>query len=328
MSTISVITPVYDVEKYLNICIKCVMKQTFQDFELILINDGSTDNSGKICDEYALTDKRVKVIHQSNSGQSVARNCALSIAQGEYIAFVDSDDYIHPRMFEKLIENAEKTNATVSIGGYKNVFDHYDKEELIRSDVQTKLWSGKEFLTHCLINGVDKKPWVLWDKIFHRSCFENIRMPEGRIYEDNAIVYKILYEADKIVDCNAPFYYYFQNPDSTVNQKFQRKHLDWLLVPQEMIKYFTKKQDDILLDKANKMYLYALEDMYRKVHMELNDIDLEQRIKKELLEQYKKEKQRYSITIKTHPGLYEILHPIYSDCYWTVQGIINKVKRR
>lgn len=324
---VSVIVPVYNVEKYLGRCIESILGQTYCDFELILVDDGSTDASGEICDEFALLDKRIKVIHQKNQGQAVARNNALDVAEGEFFAFVDSDDYIHPQMYEKLLENAKKSNAQISVGGYRNVYDHNCIEQYEVFESPITIWKGKDFLTHCLIDGVEKKPWVLWDKIFHRSCFEGVRMPQGRIYEDNAIVYKILYEAKTIVDCKSPYYYYYQNPEGTVNQQFKEKHLDWLLVSQEMIDYFAVKRDSVLLDKVNRMYMYALEDMYRKVQKGLNNSYIEKRIKGELLQQYEKEKRRYVISIKTHPGLYEILFPKYSHIYWNLQGIFNKFKR-
>lgn len=328
MPILSIITPVYNAEQYLEHAIESILSQTFSDFELILVDDGSTDNSVILCDQYAKKDSRIKVIHQINQGQAVARNRALDIVKGEYIGFVDSDDYIHPQMYEVLIGNARKYNAKISIGGYRSVVDCNYIEKISNSDIKPKVWKGTDFLTHCLLDEVDKKQWVLWDKVFHRSCFDNVRMPEGRINEDNAIVYKLLYEADIVADCNAPFYYYFQNPDSTVNQAFKHKHLDWLLVPQEMILYFTEKQDEVLLDKANKIYLYALEDMYRKASFELADSAINRRLKDGIMKQYRKEKKRYSISIKTHPGLYEILFPKYSMIYWTMDGILNKIRRK
>lgn len=328
MAYLSIIIPVYNAEKYLHNCMDSILAQTFEDFEVILVNDGSTDSSGALCDKYAQKDSRIKVIHQENQGQAVARNHALDIVTGEYIGFVDSDDYIHPRMYEVLIQNAQECNAQISIGGYRTVFDFESMEEIQELDTKPKAWNGKEFLTHCLLDSIDKKPWILWDKIFHRSCFENIRMPEGRINEDNAIVYKILYESDCVADCNAPFYYYYQNPDSTVNQAFKHKHLDWLLVPQEMIEYFFEKQDEVLLDKANRMYLSALEDMYRKAHVGLKDRAVDKRLKQDLMKQYQKEKKRYSISVKTHPGLYEILFPRCATFYWNAKGIMSKLRRK
>lgn len=328
MKKLSIICPVYNSEKYLKRCVASISNQTISDFEVILVDDGSTDKSGILCDQLKNSDSRIQVIHQNNQGQAAARNHALDIAQGEYIAFIDSDDYIHPEMFEILLKNAMENHAQISVGGYQTVTGLREFEKIQSEELRCNYWKGKDFLHHCLLDGVDKKPWVLWDKIFHRSCFEHIRMPEGRIHEDNAVVYKIIYEAESVVDCNVPLYYYFQNPDSTVNQPFKKKHLDWLLVPQEMITYFAEKQDGLLWDKANKMYLNELVQMYKKVKENLDNPVIEKKLKKQLMKQYKHEKTRYSMSIKTHPQVYETLYPLYSFMYWSAVGVIGKLRRK
>lgn len=323
---ISIITPVYNAELYLPRCIDSILAQTITNFELILVDDGSPDNCPAICDKYAAKDSRVKVIHQENRGQAVARNRALDIAQGEYIAFVDSDDYVHPRFLEILWENIQTSNAKVSICSHMKVSESLPVGELEPS--KARIWEGKDYVRKCMTGQVTNKAWLLWDKLFSRSCFDSYRMPEGRINEDNAVVYKILYEAETIAECDDVLYYYFQNQTSTVNQTFRRKHLDWLLVPQEMIGYFTAHNDTLLIDKSNRMYLSALEDMYRKVHSSLSDSKLEQELKQQLQRQYEHEKKRYPITIRTHPGLFEILRPGYARFYWTIQGLLNKLSKR
>ena len=326
MKTISIITPVYKAEEYLGRCINSILAQSVPDFELILIDDGSPDRCGEICDEYALRDARIKVIHQENRGQAAARNRALDIAEGEYIGFVDSDDYVHPRYLEVLLDNAGRCHAQVSICAYRKV-DGPDAVEPLKG-CPVNRWEGKDFVRKGLTGQIPNKVWLLCDKLFHRSCFAQIRLPEGRINEDNATVYRILYEAESVAECDEILYYYYQNPDSTVNQMFRRKNLDWLLVPQEMIAYFTEHEDPLLTDKCNRMYLSALEDMFRKVHENLDDPDVERELKKKLRLQYRHEKKRYPMTIRTHPGIFEILFPAYSYCYWTVAGVLKKFAKR
>jgi len=326
MSEISVIVPVYNVEKYLPRCVDSILGQTFCDFELILIDDGSTDSSGRICDDYAAHDSRIRVIHQENRGQAAARNRALDIAQGEYIGFVDSDDYIHPQMYEILMRHAREHDADISVCCCRIVHQGGMYASLGADGCVP--WSGKDFLKHCLLNHVGKKPWVLWDKIFRRSCFASLRMPEGRINEDNAVVYKALYEAACVVDCGEELYYYFQHDQSTVNQRFAKKHLDWLLVLEEMLAYFEKKNDDVLLDKMNRSYLFALEDLYGKAKAHLHDRKAEKELLGKLRVHWQKERKRYPISIKTHPGVYEILFPAYSRIYWTAKGVISKITGR
>lgn len=326
MPIISVIVPVYNTEAYLDCCVQSILAQTMADFELILIDDGSPDRCGEMCDTYANTDSRVRVIHQKNAGQAAARNRALNIAQGEFIAFVDSDDYIHPQMFEILLNNAQKWGATISVGCCQMVSNSIVPTP-ITTLTTTRRATGADFLRHCLINSVDKKPWILCDKIFHHSCFQTIRMPEGRIYEDNSVVYRLLYEADVVADCDHILYYYYQNPDSTMNQSFKLKHLDWLKVLEEMIPYFEEKQDQILVDKLNKSYLFALTDLYRKVKTHLNEPAALAELKGKLEKQYAQETEKYPITIKTHPNVIEILRPTYAKLYWTAQGILSLIRK-
>lgn len=326
MPLISIITPVYNVENYIHRCVDSILNQTFSDFELILVDDGSPDNCGAICDEYAAKDSRVRVIHQKNVGQAAARNRALDMARGEWIAFVDSDDWVHPRFLEILLENALKNQAKISICGYDKVTEFVAFGTLAGDKARS--WNGAEYVRKCFMGEVPHKAWLLWDKLFHRDCFVQVRLPEGRIYEDNATVYKLLYEADRIAECDKVLYFYFQNETGTVNQPFRRKHLDWLLVPEEMIAYFSKLGDSVLLDKANRIYLNSLEDLYGKVRKDLKDPLLERELKDKLRSQYRREREKYPITIQSHPGLYEILFPGCTWCYWTGKGICNKLRRR
>ena len=325
MPQISVVVPVYNAEAFLDRCVQSILAQTMEDFELLLVDDGSPDRCGEMCDAYARQDGRIKVIHQKNAGQAAARNRALDIAKGEYFAFADSDDYIHPQAFETLLGNAKKHNAQISVGGYQPVTGLVDHAPL--EDLPSQAWNGPEFLRHCLLDSVDKKPWVLWDKIFHRDCFQNIRFPEGRIYEDNAVVYRMIYEAETLADCDAKLYYYFFNEGSTVNQSFKLKHLDWLKVLEEMIPYFEKKQDQVLVDKLNKSYLFALTDLYQKVKAHLNEPAALAELREKLQKQYAQEKKKYPITVKTHLNVTQILHPAYAKLYWTVQGIVSRFKK-
>ena len=325
MCEISIITPVYKAELFLDRCVSSIQAQTLAGFELLLADDGSADRSGALCDQYALEDERIVVLHQPNQGQAAARNRALELVSGKYIGFVDSDDWVHPEMYRILVENAEKNRASISVGGYRSVTE-YRQPEALADAWAVKVWGGRDFLKHGLLDGVDKKPWVLWDKVFSSACFQEIRMPEGRINEDNAVVYKLLYGAERVADCDAPLYAYYQNPDSTMNAPFSRKQLDWLLVPQEMIRFFAEYRDEELLDKANRMYLYALDDLYRKVRENLRDRELERKLKKELKAQYQRERSRYPITITSHPQVIESLHPFRARIYWSAKALRHKRK--
>ena len=324
MPQITIITPVYKVEQYLDRCVESILAQTFVDFELILVDDGSPDNCPRMCDAWAEKDARIRVIHQKNQGQAVARNNALDKVNGNYIAFVDSDDYIHPCFLETLYNNLVITNSQVSACLYKRTTEDFEKNKI---DNLFESYFGQTFVLKSLLCKIKWNSWILCDKLFKKSCWDNIRLPVGRINEDNATVYKILYECENVVATDAILYYYFENPNSTVLQSFKRKHLDWLLVPQEMIEYFTEKGDEALLAKANKMYLSSLEDMLRKVRLNLSDKALEKELYQKLKKQYKSEKSKYPINIKTHPSLFETLYPKRMKMYWIFKGLQNKFKR-
>ena len=326
MPKISIIVPVYNVEKYLRKCLDSILAQTFSDFELFLVDDGSTDRSGEICDQYAQSDPRIRVIHQENAGQAVARNRALDVMQGEYVAFVDSDDFIHPQMMEVLLKHAERTNATISVCGYASA----DAETVQRYEEESfdpDVYSGKDFLRKCLLNNEDKKCWVLCDKLFHKSCFAQIRMPAGRVYEDNAVIYQILYEADLVADCDHMLYFHTENPSSTTHAAFGKKNMDWILVLEEMIDYFHDKPETEINDYLNKRYFRELEQYYLKAES-ISDAALCDQLKRKLKKQYLHEKKRYAISIKTDPALYNIIYPGYAGIYWKSKTLINKLLKR
>ena len=174
MPKISVIVPVYNVEKYLARCIDSILDQSFADFEVILVDDGSPDKSGEICEYYKAQDNRIVVIHQNNEGQASARNRALDIAKGEYISFIDSDDYVHPDMFSTLIRIITESKSDLVLFGYTKGIEekvYWERNEQI--DYQT--WNGKAFLNDCILN--DKNGcWILCDKLFNRKCFKDIKI--------------------------------------------------------------------------------------------------------------------------------------------------------
>ncbi len=325
MPKITVITPVYNVEEYLDRCVESILAQSFTDFELILVDDGSLDNCPQMCDDWEKRDDRIRVIHQENRGQAVARNRAIDIALGEYIGFVDSDDYVHPCYLEMMYANITNANADISVCRYKQVVTSNDNETNL--DGEVRVFDGADYVTKILLREIVGGAWLLCDKLFSRKCFDIMRIPEGRIYEDNAIAYKLLYESKTVVDCDMVLYYYFTNPNSTVTKRFNKKHLDLLLVPEEMIEYFTKKNIPELIDMSNAMYLNTLADLLVKTRAYLNDKNLEKELHLKLFRQYKLEKKKnYIISIKTHPQVFDALYPKCMRLYWATKAMLDKIK--
>jgi len=250
---ISIIIPIYNVEAYLSKCIESVLAQTFSDFELILVDDGSTDSCAKICDEYAAQDTRIKVIHKENGGQSTARNMGLDIAQGRYIGFVDGDDYIAIDMYERLYTAIINYNAQISVCGRFNV----NKEATSPFFVTDKpiIMDSKEGIRRLLIyENMDSAPW---DKLFAASLFDNIRFPSGYICEDVAVVYRLLETAKKIVHIGKPLYYYLQRQGSTSRAAFSEKSMGLVTYHKQVSDYVQRKYPD-LADEANYFYLSRL----------------------------------------------------------------------
>jgi len=223
---ISIIVPIYKVEPYLSKCIDSILAQTYTNLEIILVDDGSPDSCPAICDEYAAKDNRIIVIHKENGGLSSARNAGLDIAKGEYIGFVDSDDWIEPDMYEKLLQNAEMYQAEISVGGVN--------DELLTNEGTTILKTTKtDSVNHRCCTCTEamqnyfKGSWSAWDKIYQKKVFENVRFPVGEINEDEAIVLHLLEKCSKVVYTNEVFYHYIHRPSSITTSSFSPKKLAW-----------------------------------------------------------------------------------------------------
>jgi glycosyltransferase involved in cell wall biosynthesis len=222
---ISIIVPVYNVEKYLEKCIESILRQTFIDFELLLIDDGSTDNSGKICDEYSLKDKRIKVIHKENGGLSDARNSGLNIALGDYIGFVDSDDWIESDMYEVLYNNLKKYNADISICKMRMIkYDNYDS---INNQTNNCILLNNKEAFECLFNTKYFASHAC-DKLYKKELIKNIRYPKGKLYEDMFTTYQVFEKTNKVVFTDYIGYNYYQRIDGIVNSKFTIQKLDYI----------------------------------------------------------------------------------------------------
>ena len=208
---VSVIVPVYKVEKYIHDCMSTILSQTLKDIEIILVDDGSPDNCGKICDDYAKKDSRVKVIHQTNGRQGKARNAGAKIATGEYIGFVDSDDWIAPTMYEELYNRAKQTDADI-------VMCDYSKSRFIGDKGKSKSRIDKSFLISDVFNvdsitSVNKKSYfsivVCWNKIFkHDFYLKNVKFPENMIFEDSPVMFSAFAKAKRISVIDRKLYFY------------------------------------------------------------------------------------------------------------------------
>lgn len=246
MSLISVIVPVYNVEKFLSKCIDSLINQTLTDIEIILVDDGSTDLSSEICDSYAKIDKRINVIHKENEGLSEARNTGIRISKGQYICFVDSDDWISNDMCERLYTLLIDNNADIAQCNHIKVYSNDDiLDNKIKEEI--RVYEGESMLYN-LHNKNYVNTVVTWNKIYKRELFNDIEFPKGKLHEDEFTTYKVLHKSKKIVVTNIPMYYYRQRLGSIINSEFNIKRLDLIEAWEEKIEYYN----------ANKLYNLSL----------------------------------------------------------------------
>lgn len=249
---ISVIVPVYNVERYLERCIQSIKSQTYKNLEIILVNDGSGDASGTICEEYAKKDARIQVIHQDNKGLSAARNKGLDLASGSLIIFIDSDDYINVRMIEILYENLTKQNADISICDFRRMSDDEESMETEQNSGH-ECMSGIEFC-HELYRERQVQAVAAWNKLYRIEVFDGARYPEGKSHEDEFLTYQLLYNARKVVYTKAKLYYYIQRPDSIMGEKVNLDHMDAMEGVRNQIIFWNIRGEKKLQIEAVKKY--------------------------------------------------------------------------
>ena len=292
MPVISVIVPVYKAEEYLPECVDSVLAQTFGDFELILVDDGSPDTCPLICDDYAQRDSRVRVLHQKNQGQAAARNHALKIAQGEWICFVDSDDLIHPQMLELLLQAVKTEDVKLSSCGY------IETAAMESNFCQTYEYSCElqKISDDELVALYDKNAypcWTVWAKLIHRDIVLRHLFTEGKIYEDNAVVSYWFYEAQNVATMPHQMYLYRINPQSTTNCSFHMKRLDYLWALEEIIHFCSVSGFHRLRERFCENYLYSTFAYREKVLKELKRKDIAGTMKWQADRFLRKEKMNY-----------------------------------
>lgn len=230
---ISVIVPVYNVESYLNRCIESLVRQTYKYLEIILVDDGSLDGCPHICDKWSERDNRIHVIHKTNGGLSSARNAGLKVAKGEYIAFLDSDDWIHTKFIEHLYITIKDYKVDIAACDICQVYTEKQDEKINKLSV--KIYSTEEAL-ETLINGETFRA-VAWNKLYHKNMLIGEQFETRRYHEDEFFTYRIMAKTNKLAYVDEKLYYYFQRKGSIMNS-ISYKHLDALDAYLERIAYF------------------------------------------------------------------------------------------
>lgn len=259
---ISVIIPVYNVEKYLERCLSSILAQSYENLEIILVDDGSTDNSGAICDEYGKKDARITVFHKINGGQSSARNIALDYAHGDWITFVDSDDWVDKDYVKHMLEKAISTKSQIAVIASVNTVN---ENVYVKKETQSFLVLDNE---HAMANLLYQKYYSFSAccKLYKKELFSNIRFPEGKVYEEMEPIYRAFARADQIVVSDEILYFYFQRQGSTVRRKFSITEKMNYVENTKIVLEDVKRNYPKLVNAAISRLLWA--DIHVLVHMD------------------------------------------------------------
>lgn len=263
MPTVSVIVPVYKVEPWLRRCVDSILAQTYPDFELILVDDGSPDNCGDICDEYAAKDSRVHVIHQKNGGLSAARNAGIdwvfAHSDSRWLTFVDSDDWLYPETLQFLLRDAAEKDVLISICGF------CEKTETSMPELSPEQTPSVAVTPEDLWCKKNVTATIACAKLYRKELFSSVRYPVGKIHEDEFVTYRLLFSQERLAFREIPFYCYYQNPAGITRSTWSMTHLAALEALEEQIRYFRKHRFYRALKYNLSNYVYWCQGTLKKI---------------------------------------------------------------
>ena len=283
---ISVIVPVYNVEKYIEKCLDSIINQTYKNIEILLIDDGSTDSSGKICDDYSKQDKRIKVFHKENGGLSSARNYGVDKSKGEYLTFIDSDDIIELDYIDYLFGLIKKYDVELSICPYTVIINNTKKYNFGKNNIEELMDTER-----CLKRMLCEEGFTVsaCAKMYKKSLFDDIKFPVNKLCEDNGTTYKLMFKCDNIAYGNISKYNYFKRPNSIMTSKFNIKRMDLLDLTDTMCDDIEKKYPNII-DACNKRRVHARFSILRQMtNCELTE---DERLKQKEIVKYLKQNRK------------------------------------
>lgn len=314
MAEISIIVPVYRVEPYLRRCVDSILGQSFRDFELILVDDGSPDNCGAICEDYAATDARVFVIHQANGGLSAARNAGLdwmfANSDSRYVTFVDSDDWVSAHYLEELLRGLGESDG-ISCVAFAEVFAGDASGDSDGREAAKWLAVPPHIYWLCLA----RSPMVVWAKLYRRDFWRNVRFPVGKIHEDEYVSHRILFSASQIAYSPTPLYYYFRHTDSIIGVEWSEKRLDALEAFQDQIAYFGEIGQKACAESSKRKLLNAYVAAIENKHLEYRPP-----LRKLLLE--------VGAPPLSNERLYRAAHPVRRKIVWPFLSLFDAWMRR
>lgn len=307
---VSVIVPVYNVELYLKFCVESIIMQTYENLEIILVDDGSQDGSDKICDDYANNDPRIKVVHKTNGGVSDARNWGVKAATGKYIAFVDSDDYIHEDMYSILYQTLVRYDADIVQCGHYIISDN-TITDMIHSDGNITVHNQKEAIREIMFDETINS--FAWDKLYKRELFEDFKYKNLNYHEDIASTFKLFLKSTKVVCNNIPLYYYVRNQESISHTLSPEKYYSSYKAFKERestIKEFCPEALEKNTIYKCTMGISALNTMIRKgdakykknIQILMREMEQDKNIIKKA--SYVPQNVKLYFSLLSHPGLY------------------------
>lgn len=315
---VSVIVPIYNVEKYLKKCVASIRNQTYKNLEIILVDDGSPDECPKMCDDFAKEDSRIKVIHRENGGLSAARNSGLEIATGKYIGFVDSDDYIHSKMYEVLVGHLEEKKADLVVCRVQDVFE-IGEEQTLADEENVETMTNTEALKSVYGNwGTDMV--VAWNKLYKREIFDGLRYNEGKVHEDEYMIHKVLYKVKKVVTTSQKMYYYQRGSASIMRvKKYSLQRLQGIEAIEDRIDVWENCGNKALVSLIYESYFnsliisyYLVKQHYPKEKTIIKDL------RTKFLRIYKTKGKNMDFTIKLR--LKYNLYRISTKAYYIAHG--------
>lgn len=325
---ICVIVPVYKVEKYIHRCVDSILAQSFRDFELILVDDGSPDNCGAICEEYAAMDKRVRVLHRKNGGLSAARNTGiawmLENSTCPYLTFIDSDDWIHPQYLQILLHSMESSGAEVSMVGR------------VYTDQFTGIYDCMNPLPEPVLYGPEalflSREWdfnYAWGKLYHAEQFHALRYPEGKNFEDVFTTYQVLFSVEKIALADVGLYFYFRNAEGISHSPWNPKEQVILEGMEQQLAFYKEKGYTRAYEKEERLYVHH--HAYQLIRIRENRADWKknkpiwQKVRRKMLDLMKASGGKY--TFQTMPYCFEAAHPYAVGVKALVGRAVNVWKR-
>ena len=321
MPEISVIVPVYKAEDYLHACVYSILSQTVSDFELILLDVGSPDGCCSICDDYVARDSRVRVIHQENQGQAAARNHAFSIAKGEWVCFVDSDDAVHPQMLERLGQAAAESGAAMSMCRMLEA-PEMPEDFSAPGEVSWELLSMEEAPLVALFDAGDYPGWVACAKLIRRELVQSHPFCPGRVYEDNEAVCHWIYGAKTVASIPHSLYFYRTNPGSTTQSRFSMKKLDYLWALEGIIRFYSSVGYTTLRERFGTLYAEEAAGDYHRVRYELNDPKAARDIEKAA----RRLRREIPFTKAQFEIMFSAMHPKLTRLYWPLEGAARTLR--